>query len=107
MIAPSPMVPPGMTTASQPIHISFPITVLSRLWILGENLRGHFEPASAEDEKREKLLGPSSGGLRKTKGFGPRGNGTELTDDQLLGTGCVVHVPSLEESRIVRVVVVG
>jgi hypothetical protein len=37
MIAPSPMVTPGMTTASRPIHTSFPMTVLPRLWILGRN----------------------------------------------------------------------
>src|SRR5882757_3176575 len=39
--------------------------------------------------------------------FGARGNGAELADYQLLGAGCVEYVPGLEESRVVRVVVVG
>ena len=36
--------------------------------------------------------------------FGANGDGAELAENQLLGPGCVEHVPGLEESRIVRVV---
>jgi hypothetical protein len=39
--------------------------------------------------------------------FGAHGDGAELADNQLLGTGRVKHIPGLESSRIVRVVVVG
>jgi hypothetical protein len=37
MMAPSPMVTPGMMTASRPIHTPLPITVLPRLGICGRN----------------------------------------------------------------------
>jgi hypothetical protein len=107
MIAPSPMVTPGMTTASRPIHTSFPMTVLPRLWILGQKLRGVFEPSPAEDEERESRQAHHLVVCGRQEEFGIHGNGAELADNQLLRAGRVEHVPGLEESRIVRVVIVG
>jgi hypothetical protein len=60
MMAPSPMVTPGMTTASRPIHTSFPMTVLPRLRILGRN-SAVFSSQIPPKMKNGKAVEPSIG----------------------------------------------
>jgi hypothetical protein len=73
----------------------------------GQKLRGLFEPSPAEDEERESRRAHHRVVCVRQEEFGIHGNGAELADNQLLRAGRVEHVPGLEESRIVRVVIVG
>jgi hypothetical protein len=89
------------------MHTSFPITVLPRLWILGRNsavISSQVPPKMRNGKVVEPIIGWFAEDKRNSA---PVAMVQNLPMISFSGPACVLHVPSLEEGRNVRVVVVG